>query len=112
MDIHSHRVSQSKSSKLRIVLQEQLGPFPLLPVEVAAQQIVQAAVRRDRYIIVPGWYKLFLLYRIFAPEVMDWTNRYIIQVRPGSYQCPGRFTGHKDRLSTVVRRLHNKFKCC
>ncbi|GAQ81980.1 short chain dehydrogenase reductase [Klebsormidium nitens] len=58
---------------------EQLGPFPLLPVKVAARRIVEAAVRRDRYVIVPGWYKLFLLYRIFAPEVMDWTNRYIIQ---------------------------------
>jgi hypothetical protein len=33
-------------------------------------------------IIVPRWYKMFLLYRIFAPEVMDWTNRSIIQVKP------------------------------
>jgi len=77
---------------------EQLGPFPLLPVEDAAQQIVAGAVQRERMIIVPRWYKTFLLYRIFAPEVMDWTNRYIIQGehhKPALLGCIKQMLGYK-----------------
>ena len=82
---------------------------------------MEAAVRRDRYVIVPGWYKLFLLYRIFAPEVMDWTNRYIIQVsalagksarlgRPAPYRRGPIFCSTGSQQRTFCQNSFASFK--
>ncbi|EEF34360.1 Corticosteroid 11-beta-dehydrogenase, putative [Ricinus communis] len=43
------------------------------PVEEYAKLIVSGACRGDRYVKFPSWYDVFLLYREFAPNVLNWT---------------------------------------
>ncbi|KAL9672814.1 hypothetical protein QQ045_029067 [Rhodiola kirilowii] len=43
------------------------------PVEEFARLIVEGACRGDAYVKFPSWYDVFLLYRAFAPKVLDWT---------------------------------------
>ncbi|XP_009797377.1 11-beta-hydroxysteroid dehydrogenase B-like isoform X1 [Nicotiana tabacum] len=44
-------------------------------VEEFAKLIVAGACRGDPYVKYPGWYDIFLLYRVFAPNVLQWTFR-------------------------------------
>lgn len=43
------------------------------PVEDFAKLIVAGACRGDRYVKYPSWYDIFPLYRVFAPNVLNWT---------------------------------------
>ncbi|KAJ8769996.1 hypothetical protein K2173_009078 [Erythroxylum novogranatense] len=43
------------------------------PVEEYARFIVAGACRVDQYVKYPSWYDIFLLYRAFAPSVLNWT---------------------------------------
>ncbi|KAA8528010.1 hypothetical protein F0562_035121 [Nyssa sinensis] len=45
------------------------------PVEEFAKLIVAGACRGDAYVKFPSWYDIFLLYRVFAPNVLNWTFR-------------------------------------
>ncbi|XP_058097640.1 11-beta-hydroxysteroid dehydrogenase B [Magnolia sinica] len=42
-------------------------------VEEYARMIVAGACRGDAYVKLPSWYDIFLLYRVFAPDVLGWT---------------------------------------
>ncbi|XP_018630907.1 11-beta-hydroxysteroid dehydrogenase B-like isoform X2 [Nicotiana tomentosiformis] len=44
-------------------------------VEEFAKLIVAGACRGDPYVKYPGWYDIFLLYRVFAPNILQWTFR-------------------------------------
>jgi hypothetical protein len=44
----------------------------LISADIAAMAIVEAAVQRRRYVVVPGWYLTTLFYRIFASEILTW----------------------------------------
>lgn len=46
-------------------------------VEEFARSIVSGACRGDAYVKFPSWYDIFLVYRIFAPDVIDWTFRFL-----------------------------------
>ncbi|KAK9200031.1 hypothetical protein WN944_015226 [Citrus x changshan-huyou] len=48
------------------------------PVEDFARLIVSGACRGDTYVKFPSWYDVFLLYRVFAPHVLNWTFRLLI----------------------------------
>ncbi|KAM7477249.1 hypothetical protein LguiB_024492 [Lonicera macranthoides] len=45
------------------------------PVEKFARLIVAGACRGDPYVKYPSWYDIFLLYRVFAPNILNWTFR-------------------------------------
>ena len=47
-------------------------------VEKYARLIVSGACRGDDYVRFPSWYDIFLLYRVFAPKVLNWTFRLLI----------------------------------
>lgn len=47
-------------------------------VEEFAKLIVSAAVRGDANVKFPSWYDVFLLYRVFAPDVLSWTFRLLL----------------------------------
>lgn len=64
------------------------------PVEEFARLIVSGACRGDAYVKYPSWYDVFLLYRVFAPSVLNWTFRLLISPhgnrRSSSYVGTGR----------------------
>ncbi|KAL7200084.1 hypothetical protein ACSBR2_022235 [Camellia fascicularis] len=47
-------------------------------VEKFARLIVSGACRGDAYVNFPNWYDIFLLYRVFAPNVLSWTFRLLL----------------------------------
>ncbi|KAJ4845993.1 11-beta-hydroxysteroid dehydrogenase-like 5 [Turnera subulata] len=48
------------------------------PVEDYAKMIVAGACRGYQYVKYPSWYDIFLLYRFFAPGVLNWTFRMLL----------------------------------
>ncbi|KAK9073451.1 hypothetical protein SSX86_007775 [Deinandra increscens subsp. villosa] len=63
------------------------------PVEEFAQLIVSAAVRGKANVKFPSWYDVFLLYRMFAPDILTWTFRLLLSpqgARTTSYVGTGK----------------------
>jgi hypothetical protein len=48
------------------------------PVEDYARRMVSGACRGDQYVKYPSWYDVFLLYRMFAPGLLNWTLRMLL----------------------------------
>ncbi|KAL6961941.1 11beta-hydroxysteroid dehydrogenase [Sarracenia purpurea var. burkii] len=48
------------------------------PVEEYARLIVSGACRGVAYVKFPSWYDIFLIYRVFAPNVLNWTFRLLL----------------------------------
>ncbi|CAI5961175.1 unnamed protein product [Closterium sp. NIES-64] len=69
--------------------------WPMLSTPEAARIIVRAAELRQRHVIVPFWYSAWLLYRLFAAQVMDWSQRVMLLGR-----APSRFV--KSALAAAV----------
>ncbi|RRT52110.1 hypothetical protein BHE74_00052996 [Ensete ventricosum] len=40
--------------------------------------MVAGACRGDAYLKHPRWYDIFMLYRVFAPDVLGWTFRLLL----------------------------------
>lgn len=62
-------------------------------IEEFARLIVSGACRGDAYVKFPSWYDIFLLYRVFAPRVLNWAFRLLISpqgTRRTSYVGTGR----------------------
>lgn len=49
----------------------QIGFFPVAYTEAAAKAIVNGAVHRKWYVVVPFWYQTLLYFRTFLPEVLE-----------------------------------------
>lgn len=47
-------------------------------MEEFAKMIVAGACRGDAYVNYPSWYDTFLLFRVFAPNVLRWTFRLLL----------------------------------
>ncbi|XP_071722703.1 11-beta-hydroxysteroid dehydrogenase 1A-like [Rutidosis leptorrhynchoides] len=79
----------------------QLGALPVASVRNCAKAIVNGACRGDKYVTVPGWFKMSYYWKVFCPDVLDWTLRFLYCTRPGepAYQAPSKkildFTGAK-----------------
>ncbi|KAI3773677.1 hypothetical protein L1987_48207 [Smallanthus sonchifolius] len=48
------------------------------PVEEFAKLIVSASIRGSAHVKFPSWYDVFLLYKVFAPDVLTWTFRLLL----------------------------------
>ncbi|KAF6159681.1 hypothetical protein GIB67_029939 [Kingdonia uniflora] len=47
-------------------------------VEEYAKLLVSGACKGNAYVKLPGWYDIFLVYRVFAPDVLGWTFRLLL----------------------------------
>jgi 11beta/17beta-hydroxysteroid dehydrogenase len=47
-------------------------------VEAYARALVAGACRGDAYVKRPSWYDVFLVFRVFAPDVLAWTFRLLL----------------------------------
>lgn len=56
--------------------------WPMMPTQAAARRIVDAAVKRARYVIVPFWYWSWLPYRFLAPQLLEWPPRMFLLGQP------------------------------
>lgn len=59
-----------------------IGPVPVTSVTECANAAVKGVIRGSHYVTVPFYYSAFLLYRMFAPEVLDWIFRLIFVKHP------------------------------
>ncbi|XP_048574295.1 uncharacterized protein LOC125555013 [Triticum urartu] len=53
----------------------QIGLFPVEYAKNCARAMVQAARQGDRYLTVPSWFGTMYLWRVFAPEVVEFCYR-------------------------------------
>ncbi|KAJ7545885.1 hypothetical protein O6H91_08G014900 [Diphasiastrum complanatum] len=68
-----------------------VGPFPVAYAEECAQAIVTGALRGKHYVIYPFWYSTLLLYRVFAPELLEWSYRLLfVSKAPGTDEPPSK----------------------
>ncbi|XP_066385651.1 11-beta-hydroxysteroid dehydrogenase B-like [Miscanthus floridulus] len=53
-------------------------------VEAYARALVAGACRGDAYVKRPSWYDVFLVFRVFAPDVLAWTFRLLLSSTPAA----------------------------
>ncbi|KAM3729442.1 hypothetical protein ACB098_12G012300 [Castanea mollissima] len=58
------------------------------PAEDYARLIVSGACRGDSYVNIPSWYDMFLLYRVFAPNILNWTLRILLSTHGSRRTSP------------------------
>ncbi|XP_037442281.1 uncharacterized protein LOC119310748 [Triticum dicoccoides] len=61
----------------------QIGLFPVEYAKNCARAMVQAARQGDRYLTVPSWFGTMYLWRVFAPEVVEFCYRLLYMHRHG-----------------------------
>ncbi|OWM68643.1 11-beta-hydroxysteroid dehydrogenase 1B-like [Punica granatum] len=55
--------------------------MPIRSVKVAAEKIVNGACRGDGYLSEPGWIKASMYWKVFCPEILEWSNRLLLLSR-------------------------------
>ncbi|XP_021865926.2 11-beta-hydroxysteroid dehydrogenase A [Spinacia oleracea] len=60
----------------------QVSAVPVESVDRCAKAIVDSACRGDRYLTVPSWMKVTILWKIFLPEILEWCNRMSLATGP------------------------------
>jgi hypothetical protein len=53
-------------------------------VKAYARALVAGACRGDAYVKRPSWYDVFLVFRVFAPDVLAWTFRLLLSSTPAA----------------------------
>ncbi|KAM0862495.1 hypothetical protein ACQ4PT_045230 [Festuca glaucescens] len=64
----------------------QIGLFPVEYAKNCARAMVQAARQGDRYLTVPAWFRTMYLWRVFAPEVVEFCYRLVYMHSQGANQ--------------------------
>ncbi|KAM0884829.1 hypothetical protein ACQ4PT_005771 [Festuca glaucescens] len=64
----------------------QIGLFPVEYTKNCARAMVQAARQGDRYLTVPAWFRTMYLWRVFAPEVVEFCYRLVYMHSQGANQ--------------------------
>ncbi|KAG0546721.1 hypothetical protein BDA96_01G018300 [Sorghum bicolor] len=68
-------------------------------VEAYARALVAGACRGDAYVKRPSWYDVFLVFRVFAPDVLAWTFRLLL-----SSSTPVAAAGPTTTTSAITAR--------
>ncbi|KAL3642022.1 Polycomb protein sop-2 [Castilleja foliolosa] len=61
----------------------QVNLMPILNVGSCAKAIVRGAIRGERYVTEPAWFRVTYLWKLFFPEVVEYTLRFMSMTRPG-----------------------------
>ncbi|KAG6404172.1 hypothetical protein SASPL_136412 [Salvia splendens] len=65
-------------------VQVQVSVIPIERADSCAKAIVRSAVRGERYLTEPRWFRMTYLWKIFCPEVLEWVYRLFYIGNPGS----------------------------
>lgn len=57
--------------------------IPVQRVESCARGIVSSACKGERCVTEPAWFRATFLWKIFCPEVIEWTYRLLYITHPG-----------------------------
>ncbi|XP_021775835.1 11-beta-hydroxysteroid dehydrogenase 1B-like [Chenopodium quinoa] len=60
----------------------EISAVPVTSAERCAKDIVDNACRGDRYLTVPSWMRVTILWKVFLPEVLEWSNRMLLVAGP------------------------------
>lgn len=58
--------------------------WPMMETEDCAKKIVEAALSNRRYALIPTWYSFNVLFRVFAPELLEIPPRMFLLGKPPS----------------------------
>ncbi|KAL0318897.1 UNVERIFIED_CONTAM: 11-beta-hydroxysteroid dehydrogenase 1A [Sesamum angustifolium] len=64
----------------------QINTTPIMRVESAARSIVRSAIRGERYVTEPAWFRVTYLWKQLCPEVVEWVFRVMYLASPGHPQ--------------------------
>lgn len=64
-------------------MQIHVGPFPVEHARTCASAIVNGALRGQNWVRVPWWYTTIMLYRVFAPDVVEASSRLVFSAPLG-----------------------------
>lgn len=60
-----------------IELQVEISATPVGSASGCAKEIVKSVARGDRYLIVPGWFRMWYVVKVFCPELVEWASRFM-----------------------------------
>ncbi|KAL2515057.1 11-beta-hydroxysteroid dehydrogenase 1A [Forsythia ovata] len=60
----------------------QVSIIPVQRVESCARGIVSSACKGEKYVTEPAWFRVTFLWKIFCPELIEWTYRLLYITRP------------------------------
>lgn len=63
--------------------QVQINLVPVGKVEACARAIVNSACRGERYVTVPAWVRMTYLWKMFWPEVVEWSFKLMMMTTRG-----------------------------
>lgn len=72
---------------MHIYFQAQIGLFPVEYAKNCAKAMVQAVRQGERCLTVPPWFSTMYLWRVFAPEVVEFCYRLLYMQRHGGSQA-------------------------
>ncbi|XAR67876.1 11-beta-hydroxysteroid dehydrogenase [Bertholletia excelsa] len=61
----------------------QVGVMPVGRAEECAKAIVKGACRGESYVTMPAWFRLTHFWKLFCPELIEWTYRLFYLTSPG-----------------------------
>lgn len=81
----------------------QVGIFPVAAAEGCARSIVDGACRGDRYLTVPSWFRTTYLWKVFCPELIEWSSRLLFLPCPGAPPTEAASKRAADLLGAMKR---------
>ncbi|KAG8379453.1 hypothetical protein BUALT_Bualt07G0090100 [Buddleja alternifolia] len=61
----------------------QVSMIPIQRVESCAKAIVRSAMRGERYVTEPAWFRTTFMWKMFCPELLEWMYRLFYITGPG-----------------------------
>ncbi|KAG6401875.1 hypothetical protein SASPL_138743 [Salvia splendens] len=79
----------------------QASVIPIEREERCAKAIVRSAVRGERYLTEPRWFRMTYVWKIFCPEVLDWMYRLLYIGNPGSEPLSKKVVDYSGAMSLL-----------
>ncbi|XP_047966862.1 11-beta-hydroxysteroid dehydrogenase A-like [Salvia hispanica] len=79
----------------------QVSMIPIERADKCAKSIVRSALRGERYLTEPRWFRMSYLMKVFCPEVLEWMYRVLYIASPSSEALSKKmvdYTGAKTLL--------------
>ncbi|KAL5858832.1 hypothetical protein ACOSQ4_000128 [Xanthoceras sorbifolium] len=64
----------------------QISLTPVQSTEECAKAIVDSACRGERYLTTPSWIRMTYFWKVFWPEIIEWSSRFFLMTGPGTSQ--------------------------
>ncbi|XP_021737907.1 11-beta-hydroxysteroid dehydrogenase 1B-like, partial [Chenopodium quinoa] len=79
-------LTESELTKGKILSKDgkmvQISAVPVTSADRCAKAIIDSARRGDKYLTVPSWMRVTILWKVFLPEVLEWCNRMLLVAGP------------------------------